>query len=139
MPTYNRYSHSARRSARLSELSRRVIAAAEQMAAAFHHPTVGLGHLLLALLLETRSPVSMLLQECGLDEVRVRDGLLERDPLLLVDIEPVLTQALTSGNPYTSTEHLLLMFMLDTQGIILLTTYGIKTDDLYRRLTAKSG
>src|SRR4026209_2918131 len=105
MPSHSRYSHPARRSARLSELSRRVISAAEQMAATFHHPKVGLGHLVLALLLETRSPVSIFLHESGLDEVRVRNGLLERDPILLVNIEPILTQALSSGSPYTSTEH----------------------------------
>jgi len=139
MPTSSRYSHPARRSARLSELSRRVITAAEQMAAAFHHPTVGLGHLLLALLLETRSPVSLLLQESGLDEIRLRNGLLEHDPILLVDIESILTQALVSGSHYTGTEHLLLTFTLDQAGILLLVTYGIKVDDLRSRLNSESG
>jgi Clp amino terminal domain, pathogenicity island component len=139
MPTHSRYSHPARRSARLSELSRRVIRAAEQIAAAFHHPTLGLGHLLLALLLETRSPASILLQESGLDEIRLRNGLLERDPILLVNMDPILTQALISGSPYTGTEHLLLTFTLDPHGVILLTAYSVKIDDLRRRLTAESG
>jgi 3-hydroxy-3-methylglutaryl CoA synthase len=140
MPTFSRYSsYPGRRSARLSELSRRVITAAEQMAATFHQPTAGLGHLLLALLLETRSPVSSILLESGLDEMRLRNGLLERDPILLVDIEPVLTQALTSGSHYSGTEHLLLAFALDSQGAALLTAYGLKLDDLHSRLNTQSG
>lgn len=139
MPTHSRYSHPARRSARLSELSRRVITAAEQMSVALRHPTVGLGHLLLALLLETRSPASILLLESGLDEIRLRNGLLERDPILLMNIEPILTQALISGSPYIGTEHLLRTFTLDPQGVTLLAAYGIKTDDLRNRLIAESG
>jgi ATP-dependent Clp protease ATP-binding subunit ClpC len=133
MPTHSQYS---RRSVRLSELSRRVISAAEQMAAAFHHPTVGSGHLLLALLLETRSPASMLLQESGLNETRLRNGLLKRDPLALISAANVLNQAIseTSGSHYIGTEHLLLALMLDAEGSALLVAYGIHLDDLYRRL-----
>lgn len=139
MPTHSHYSHPTRRSARLSELSRRVISAAEQMAAGFHHPAPGLGHLLLALLMETRSPVSTLLQDTGLDEIRLRNGLLERDPILLVDIEPILTKVLTLGSHYTGTEHLLMTFILDPYGSALLIAYGVRTEDLRSRLNIDSG
>src|SRR5262245_31074730 len=133
MPTHSQYS---RRSVRLSELSRRVISAAEQMAAAFHHPTIGLGHLLLALLLETRSPASALLHESGLNEMRLRNGLLKRDPLALINAENVLSQALSeiSDSHYIGTEHLLLALVLDVEGSTLLIAYGINLDDIYRRL-----
>jgi ATP-dependent Clp protease ATP-binding subunit ClpA len=140
MPTHSQYSHHARRSARLSELSRRVISAAQQMAASFHHPTVGLGHLLLALLSETRSPVSVLLLESGLNETRLRNGLIKADPRLLISAENVLSQALNkmSGSHYTGTEHLLLALVLDGEGSALLVAYGIQLDDLYRRLNPES-
>jgi ATP-dependent Clp protease ATP-binding subunit ClpA len=133
----------ARRSARLSELSRRVITAAEQMAVAYDHPTVGLGHLLLALLLEKRSPVSTILRESNLDAGFLRNGLSEHDPLLLANIEIVLSQALDegedAGSHYTGTEHLLLTLTINPEGIALLTACGLEPGLLRHRLQAHSG
>ncbi len=128
----------AKRDARLSELSRRVINAAEQMAVALDHPTVGMGHLLLVLSLETRSPTAALLQSHGLSPQHVSEGLKEGDPLLLRSIEGLLSHVLEEagkvGSHYTGTEHLLLTFTLDPAGIALLRAYGIKADALRHSL-----
>ena len=127
-----------KRDARLSELSRRVINAAEQMAIALDHPTVGLGHLLLVLSLETRSPTAALLQAHGLNPQRLNDGLKVGDPLLLPSIEGLLSHVLEEaekvGSHYTGTEHLLLTLTLDPAGVTLLLTYGIQPDILRRSL-----
>lgn len=127
-----------KRDARLSELSRRVINAAEQMAIALDHPTVGLGHLLLVLSLETRSPTAVLLQAHGLNPQRLNDGLKMGDPLLLPSIEGLLGRVLEEaekvGSHYTGTEHLLLTLTLEPAGITLLLTYGIQPDRLRRSL-----
>jgi ATP-dependent Clp protease ATP-binding subunit ClpC len=128
----------AKRNARLSELSRRVINAAEQMAVSLDHHTVGLGHLLLMLALEPRSPTSALLRECGLDEARVRQGLDRRDPGLLLSVETVLERAFDRaqrmGSHYTGTEHLLLTVAQDEAGAALLRQYGVDPEDVCRRL-----
>lgn len=128
----------ARRSARLSELSRRVINAAEQMALTLDHPTVGIGHLLLVLCQETRSPTAALLRANGLNEERLRRGLKKNDPLLLISIEPVLNrvseEAEKVGDHYSGTEHLLLTLTLDLGGIALLQYYGLQPEALRRQL-----
>jgi ATP-dependent Clp protease ATP-binding subunit ClpA len=130
----------ARRKSNLSELSRRVISAAEQMALAFDHPTIGIGHLLMVLLTERRSPMSALLWEAGLDESHLRWGLDNRDPVTLVNIDVVLSQALDAaerlGDHYTGTEHLMLMLTLDLHGRALLEKYGLSADALRYRLEA---
>lgn len=118
----------ARRTARLSELSRRVIGSAEQIAIALDHPTVGIGHLLLALQLEERSPMAALLRASGLDEARLRVCLDKRDPLPLESVELVLAQAQdhadNMGSHYTGTEHLLLALALTHAGAELLRVCG---------------
>ncbi len=128
----------AKRFARLTELSRRTITAAEQLAVTLDHPTVGLGHLLLVMLLEERSPISVLLHESGLDDTALRNRLDEGDAALLVSIEPVLNRALDQaeslGSHYTGTEHLLLTLAADEQGSNLLTVLGIDSVALVERV-----
>jgi ATP-dependent Clp protease ATP-binding subunit ClpA len=128
----------ARRAARLSELSRRVINAAEQVSVTLDHPTVGLGHLLLVLLREKRSPISVLLYRSGLRQMRLRRGLKARDDLLLVSIEEPMTMALEKaeslGSHYTGTEHILLTIALSVEGGELLKKYGANPDNVRRRL-----
>ncbi len=118
----------ARRTARLSELSRRVIAGAEQLAVTLDHPTVGIGHLLLALLLEERGPMAALLRASGLDQSCLRACLDRRDPLPLESVELVLAQAQdhadNMGSHYTGTEHLLLALALAPAGAGLLRVCG---------------
>jgi ATP-dependent Clp protease ATP-binding subunit ClpA len=134
-----------KRSARLSELSRRVISAAEQMAAddsgASTQPSAGIGHLLLVLLLESRSSMSSLLRESNLREDHLRDGLAERDPALMVSVESILNQALdpvesvgSSHSSYTSTDQILLTLALDPEGAGVLRAYGVNVNRLLRRL-----
>jgi ATP-dependent Clp protease ATP-binding subunit ClpA len=131
----SRYSHHAR----LSELSRRVIVSAEQRAAALGQP-VGVGHLLLALLAEQRSPAAGMMRACGLDDSRLRAGLDARDALLLVSLEPVLAraplQAERLGSHYTGTEHLLLALALLPAGAHALRAYSADADALAARLVA---
>lgn len=119
----------AKRNARLSELSRRVINAAEQLAVTLDHPTVGIGHLLLMLLLEERSSISTLLRGSGLDETRLRHDLEAGDPVLLVTLETVLGRVLDTAQSmsshYTGTEHLLLTLAADENGVLLLRRYGL--------------
>lgn len=128
----------AKRNARLSELSRRVINAAEQLAVTLDHPTVGLGHLLLMLLLEERSSISTLLRGGGLDESRLRRELESGDPALLAPLETVLDRVLDTaqsmGSHYTGTEHLLLTLAADENGATLLRRYGLDPDALRNHL-----
>ncbi len=130
----------AKRNARLTELSRRVINAAEQLAVALDNPTVGLGHLLLVLLQEERSPISAQLRASGLDEERLRRGLEAGDTALLVSLEVVLNRALAQaeslGSHYTGTEHLLLTLAADEAGTDLLRSYGLDPAEIRRRITA---
>jgi len=128
----------AKRNAHLTELSRRVITAAEQLAVTLDHPMVGLGHLLLVLLNEERSSTYSLLQNSGLDEMRLRAGLDAEDRVLLLSIEGILNFALdraeSMGSHYTGSEHLLLTMLFDPSGISVLERYGVHTDDMRRRL-----
>jgi len=127
-----------RRNARLSELSRRVINAAEQMSIALDHPTVGIGHLLLILAREKRSATAALLKQSTLDIQRLEFGLNERDALTLISMEVVLDQAIEQaqslGSHFTGTEHLLLALVLDSSGSALLQTYGVKTKALHKHI-----
>lgn len=130
--------HFAKRDARLSELSRRVINAAEQLAVALDHPVVGIGHLLLMLAQERRSPTSRLLHAHGLDESRLRRGLEQRDPLLLHTIEIILSRVPNHverlGSHFSGTEHLLLTLCLDQAGAAMLRAYGLRPDTLITQL-----
>ncbi len=126
----------AKRDARLSELARRVVTAAEQMAVAMDHPTVGLGHLLLVMANEKRSPVSRLLEKNGLDEAALRASLNNKDTKLLLSVELTLRLALVQaeklGSHYTGTEHLLLVLTVEPAGMTLLRQYGIRNPEILR-------
>jgi ATP-dependent Clp protease ATP-binding subunit ClpA len=132
----------AKRTARLTELSRRAITAAEQMAVSLDHLTVGLGHLLLVMLLEERGPISALLREQGLDEIRLRQDLDSGDEAsLLVSVEVVLDRALNQaesmGSHYTGTEHLLLTLAADEMGRRLLIEQGLNPEVIRQRVKAQ--
>ncbi|MDX1991692.1 MAG: Clp protease N-terminal domain-containing protein [bacterium] len=128
----------ARRSTRLSELSRRVLNAAEQMAVSLDHPNLGIGHLLLILTRESRSPTSKLLQQSGLNERAIERLLQERDPFALTSVKRILDQAVEQaqmlGSHYTGTEHLLLAVLADAVGQALLERSGVLAEALQRRI-----
>ncbi|GAB4511174.1 MAG: hypothetical protein OHK0046_08890 [Anaerolineae bacterium] len=130
-----------RRDASLSELSRRVINAAEQMAVAMDHPTVGLGHLLLVLLSERRSMTSALLHQAVNDQTRLQALVEHQDALALVSIEGVMMQAVEQaehlGSHYTGTEHLLLALCADESGAALITLLGAAPAALTQSLEEK--
>jgi ATP-dependent Clp protease ATP-binding subunit ClpA len=133
----------AKRDARLSELSRRVMNAAEQLAVALDHPVVGLGHLLLVLLQERRSSTSALLRAGGLDEAQLYAKLVARETPLMMTVEIVLSRVPDHverlGSHYSGTEHLLLTLCLDDAGARLLRHCGLDPDALARRLLADLG
>ena len=134
------YSYYARLT-RLSELSRRVMNAAELLAHSLGHPGVGIGHLLLVMARESRSPTSPMLLASGLDESRLYAGLARGDDLLLVSIDHVFNQVRDLvervGSHYTGTEHLLLALLYDPAGRAALYAYGVRLDLLEAYLQAK--
>lgn len=124
----------ARRNAKLSELSRRVINAAEQMAVLLDHETLGLGHMLMILAREQRSVSSVLLQD--LDKAELQQALEDADAIALMSIETVLASAVDYarklGSHYTGTEHLLLSLAHDLHGALLLQRFGLDATALHR-------
>jgi ATP-dependent Clp protease ATP-binding subunit ClpA len=125
-----------RRNVRLSELSRRVINAAEQLSLSLDHQMIGLGHLLLVLMRERRSLTSAILRDHALDEARIQQALDRQDATALVSIETVLVQseehAQNLGSHYTGTEHLLLAMLVDPDGVKLLVQCGVEPKKLLR-------
>jgi ATP-dependent Clp protease ATP-binding subunit ClpA len=130
----------AKRNARLSELSRRVIGAAEQVAVERDHLTVGVGHLLWALAQEERSATAALLRTANLDETGLIALLDAPSELFLVGLEGVmgqsLEQATRAGSHYTGTEHLLLTLAAVPEGIALVSQLGVDATRLRRAVRA---
>lgn len=128
-----------RANARLSELSRRVLNAAELQSVKMDHPVVGLGHLLLALLRERRGVTSGFLRQSGLEEERLLAGLEARDPRLLVSVEVVLYEAVDRaeqlGSHYVGADHLLFALTLLNSSLVMLQAYDVAPDRVKRLLT----
>jgi ATP-dependent Clp protease ATP-binding subunit ClpA len=129
---------SAKQMARFSELSRRVINAAEQLSIKLKHDHVGIGHLIVVLAQETRSPTARLLHDSGLDAARLQADLSQDNRLLLTGIEGILNQVLDLvervGSHYTGTEHLLLTLATDPAAQAILEHYGVQVVFLQQRL-----
>jgi ATP-dependent Clp protease ATP-binding subunit ClpA len=128
----------AKRVARLSELSRRVLNGAEQVAAQMGHRYVGLGHLLLVLARERRSICARLLHEAGLDMAALEANLTKARPAtggLLEDvIDRAVDRAESFGSHYTGTDHLLLTLAQTPRGARLLRKYGADPQMIARQL-----
>ncbi|MBI5959872.1 MAG: hypothetical protein HY866_14115 [Chloroflexi bacterium] len=132
----------AKRTARLSELSRRVLNAAEQLAAQkatkIEGQRIGLDYLLLVLSREARSPVSRILRDCGLDVALLEDrlgDLLNGDgvnPVSLLEdvIDHAVDRADQLGMHYTGTDHMLLALLEHPQGAQLMQRLGINLGKL---------
>lgn len=128
----------ARRLARLSQLSLRVISRATQIAQDMNHAQPDLAHLLLALAREERGPVSGLLHECGLDQARLAEDLARRAPNVSYGMEGVLDEAVRRaehlGSHYTATDHIALALARDRRGARLLKRYGVSLERLVVQL-----
>ncbi len=123
----------AKRMARLSELSRRALNAAGQLAAEYETPHAGLGHLLLVLGRERRSMASRVLQACGLDQDRLDVTLRATTPQAPIVQQPVLEDVIDMavdradqlGTHYTGTDHILLALAQHSAGAHLLRQHGV--------------
>jgi len=124
----------AKRMARLSELSRRVLNAAQQLAADEHH--VSLEHLLLVLARERRSMASRLLQTYGLDVAGLERNLNQASAGTMLEdvIEHAVDRADQLGSHYTGTDHLLLALAQHPYGALLLARCGIDAGELITAL-----
>lgn len=128
-----------RLNARVSELSRRVLNAAEQIAMDRQHPMVGMGHLLLAMHRERRGVTSAFLRSSGLDGERLEHDMeTGSGEYLLIGIEEVtqaaIDQAEKLGSHYVGADHLLLAVTLAPSGHALLSAYGVAPDKVKRLL-----
>lgn len=129
-----------RANARLSELSRRVLNAAEQQAVKLDHPAVGTGHLLSALVKERRGTTSSILKQGGLDEEKLQKDLMAGRRRLFSDISIVLDDAINQaekmGSHYVGADHLLFALTLNAKCTELLAHYNVAVDKV-RRLIQK--
>lgn len=125
-----------RANVRLSELSRRVLNAAEQAALSLEHPTLGIGHVLLALVQERRGVTSDLLKHSGLNTPDLEAAIERREADLLDGLEGVMQTAIEQaeklGSHYVGADHLLLALTLTAQGAALLQRYGAAADKVNR-------
>lgn len=131
----------ARRLARLSELSRRVLNAAAALAREQEHPAPHLEHLLLVLAREKRSMAAQYLLAAGLDVAQLNAdlALLSPDPLasMALDelIDSAVDQAEALGSHYTGTDHVLLAMLHDRNTLPLLHHYQVDTTALREKLS----
>ena len=118
----------ARTMARLSELSRRILNAAEQVAHANGQREVSVAHLLLALSQEERSACSRVLRECGFRAEALAGDLGGDDPVTGGAVDAVLSMAVDQadrlGSPYTGADHMLLAVCLHPRAARLLQMYN---------------
>ena len=132
----------AKRVARLSELSRRVLNAAAQLAAQDDTGPAGIDHLLLVLAREQRSQVSRILRDCGLDEITLAGTLHQRNvatvPTSGALLEDVIDHAVDRadhlGTHYTGTDHMLLALAENPHGAALLQRYGVNLGKLFEAI-----
>lgn len=125
-----------RANARLSELSRRVLNAAEQLAVKLDHPVIGIGHLLVALARERRGSTSTFLQQSGLDLATVDNAISQKPGM--VSLEDVLTEAINQaekfGSHYLGADHILLAMTLNEKTVDLLQSQSVSVDKVRRLL-----
>jgi ATP-dependent Clp protease ATP-binding subunit ClpA len=128
----------AKRVARLSELSRRVLNGAEQIAARMGHKNVGLAHLLLVLARERRSICARILRESGLDDMTLEMNLSKAHPATGGMLEDVIDRAVdraeSFGSHYTGTDHLLLSLASNQRGARLLHKYNADPQFIVQQL-----
>lgn len=138
-----------KRLTRLSELSRRALNAAKQLAGNGEAP--GLAHLLLVLAQEHRSSTGQLLTSCELDCNSIYTALAsaaQDSPMRISTLlDDILDHAANSadrlGMHYTGTEHILLAFAEHAEGEQILSAHGVTVSTLvtalYTNLQPKQG
>jgi ATP-dependent Clp protease ATP-binding subunit ClpA len=140
-----------KRTARLSELSRRVLNAAEQLALQGGGQPIAPDHLLLVLARERRSAASRMLRDCGLNPAaleavlnrRISGDLVNPEAVVEEVIDRAVDQANRLGTHYTGTDHLLLALAENPYGAGLLGQCGVDVERLvaaiYRDLLPPPG
>jgi ATP-dependent Clp protease ATP-binding subunit ClpA len=130
-----------RHMARLSELGKRVLNAAEQVANSYNQRTVAPEHVLWVLTQERRSIAKKLLAQCHCD-IEQLGALIPTLPAYAIEQEMRLNQILDKavdraeamGSHYTGTEHILLAMTLDPWAQQMLKTHGVDINCLQQSL-----
>jgi ATP-dependent Clp protease ATP-binding subunit ClpA len=127
-----------RANARLSELSRRVLNAAEQRAVQLDHPIVDLGHLLVALTNERRGPTQGFLNQSGVNIPKLKDEMDVPSRYSFVSLESVLEEAMNQaeklGSHYLGADHILLALTINPQAGEMLSHFDVSVEKLRRIL-----
>ncbi len=130
-----------RRMTKLSELGKRVLTAAEQVATEHQQRTISPEHLLLVLSRERRSVAKRLLSQANCDVARLEEVIPALPPYaalattrLDLILDTAVQQAQTMGSHYTGTEHILLAMTLLPWSQQMLQTYGIDIQQLQKLL-----
>jgi ATP-dependent Clp protease ATP-binding subunit ClpA len=128
----------ARSMARLSELSRRALNAAEYLARASHNELVSLVHLLLVISQEQRSPCHTILSACGFRPHELAASLEEPDHPTGGPLDIILNRAIDEtdrlGSSYTGIDHMLLAISLHARGRRILQMFGADPQQVERRV-----
>jgi ATP-dependent Clp protease ATP-binding subunit ClpA len=126
---------------RLSELGKRVLNAAEQLARDLGSEIISPHHVLLALARERRGMAYRALPVCGLQIDLLEEDLAHLPPralrlqtMLNQIIDGAVVRADILGMHYTGTEHILLSMALHDDGQALLRHYGVDLDCLQNHL-----
>ena len=131
----------ALRTARPSELTRRVLSRAALLTAEMQQTETTLLHFVMALTQELRSPAGRLLRSAGLDDDQLAwDTVIRSVPSSADDLEEVLDDAVFAaerlGDHYTGTDHILLVLTENRHGVRLLQRYGVDVDALQTQARA---
>ncbi len=130
-----------RRMARLSELGKRVLSRAEQVARSYGQQSVAPEHVLLALAQERRSVAKRILAECNCNLEQLKAAIptlpaqaIESEARLNHILDRAVDRAEAMGSHYTGTEHILLAMTLDPWTEQLLQTYNVDVPCLQQAL-----
>lgn len=128
----------ARNNARLSEIGKRTLYAAEQSALEMEQARVNLGHLLFALAMERRGVTATILKQGGLNTDNLKHMLRRPTPIIRVSMEQVVFRAVEEAekfsNHYVGADHLLYAMTLVPNAVVLLHTFDVDIQKVRRLL-----
>lgn len=139
---------------RFTERARQVIVLSQEEAKTLKHNYIGTEHLLLGLVYEREGLAAQTLSELGVEDQQVRaevkkivgtgtsvvEGQIPFTPRAKKILELSLREALSLGHNYIGTEHLLMGFLREPQGVgmrILVGRYDLSVDKIRQALMAK--